>query len=199
MVDDEDRENEGDLVFAASKATPDLLNFMIRHTSGVVCVPMLGKDLDRLLLPPMTMVNEDAKKTAYSVSVDARDGVSTGISAKDRARTIRMLVDSATEPFELTRPGHVFPLRAVEGGVLRRPGHTEASVDLARLAGLTPAGVICEVVNEDGTMARLPDLITFAATHDLALISIADLVALPAPGRVAGRATRPDPAADGRG
>jgi 3,4-dihydroxy 2-butanone 4-phosphate synthase/GTP cyclohydrolase II len=177
VVDDEDRENEGDLIFAASKATPELLNFMIRHTSGVVCVPMLGKDLDRLLLPPMTAVNEDAKKTAYSVSVDARDGVSTGISAKDRARTIRMLVDSATEPFELTRPGHVFPLRAVEGGVLRRPGHTEAAVDLARLAGLTPAGVICEVVNEDGTMARLPDLIAFAKAHDLALISIADLVA----------------------
>jgi 3,4-dihydroxy 2-butanone 4-phosphate synthase / GTP cyclohydrolase II len=176
VVDDEDRENEGDLVFAASKATPALLAFMIRHTSGVVCVPMQGKDLDRLELPPMTAVNQDRKGTAYSVSVDARDRVSTGISAADRARTIRMLADSATEPFELTRPGHVFPLRAVEGGVLRRPGHTEAAVDLARLAGLTPAGVICEIVNEDGTMSRLPELITFAAEHDLALISIADLV-----------------------
>ncbi len=176
VVDDEDRENEGDLVFAASKATPELLAFMIRHTSGVVCVPMMGKDLDRLGLPPMTMVNEDRKQTAYSISVDARDGISTGISARDRARTIRVLVDTATEPWELTRPGHVFPLRAVEGGVLRRPGHTEASVDLARLAGLTPAGVICEVVNEDGSMARLPDLAKFAAEHHLALVSIADLV-----------------------
>ena len=176
VVDDEDRENEGDLIFAASKATPALLAFMIRHTSGVVCVPMQGKDLDRLELPPMTAVNQDRKQTAYSISVDARDGVSTGISARDRARTIRMLVDSATEAYELTRPGHVFPLRAVEGGVLRRPGHTEAAVDLARLAGLTPAGVICEVVNEDGSMARLPDLIAFAAAHDLALVSIADLV-----------------------
>jgi 3,4-dihydroxy 2-butanone 4-phosphate synthase/GTP cyclohydrolase II len=176
VVDDEDRENEGDLVFAASKATPELVAFMVRHTSGVVCVSMPGPELDRLGLPPMTMVNEDRKQTAYAVSVDARDGISTGISARDRARTIRVLVDSATEPWELTRPGHVFPLRAVEGGVLRRPGHTEASVDLARMAGLTPAGVICEVVNEDGSMARLPELAAFAKEHDLALISIADLV-----------------------
>ncbi len=177
VVDDEDRENEGDLVFAASKATPELLTFMIRHTSGVVCVPMEGEDLDRLALPPMTSVNEDRKQTAYSVSVDARDGISTGISAADRARTIRVLVDSATEPYELTRPGHVFPLRAVEGGVLRRPGHTEAAVDLARSAGLTPAGVICEIVNDDGSMARLPQLVAFAQRHDLAFISIADLIA----------------------
>ncbi|HEY2832374.1 MAG TPA: bifunctional 3,4-dihydroxy-2-butanone-4-phosphate synthase/GTP cyclohydrolase II [Sporichthyaceae bacterium] len=176
VVDDEDRENEGDLVFAAAKATSDLLAFMIRHTSGVVCVPMPAPDLDRLDLPPMTTVNQDRKKTAYTVSVDARDGVSTGISAADRAHTIKVLVDSATEPWELTRPGHVFPLRAVEGGVLRRTGHTEAAVDLARLAGLRAAGVICEVVNEDGTMSRLPELITFAREHDLALISIADLV-----------------------
>jgi 3,4-dihydroxy 2-butanone 4-phosphate synthase/GTP cyclohydrolase II len=124
----------------------------------------------------MTFVNQDRKKTAYTVSVDARDGVSTGISAADRAHTVKVLVDSATEPWELTRPGHVFPLRAVDGGVLRRPGHTEAAVDLARLAGLTPAGVICEVVNDDGSMARLPDLIKFAQEHDLALISIADLI-----------------------
>jgi 3,4-dihydroxy 2-butanone 4-phosphate synthase / GTP cyclohydrolase II len=177
VVDDEDRENEGDLVFAASKATPQLLAFMIRHTSGVVCVPMEGAELDRLKLPPMTYVNEDRKGTAYTVSVDARDGITTGISAADRARTIKVLVDSATEPFELTRPGHVFPLRAVEGGVLRRAGHTEAAVDLARLAGLTPAGVVCEIVNEDGSMARLPDLIRFAQRHRLALISIADLIA----------------------
>ena len=176
VVDDEDRENEGDLVVAASKVTPELLAFMVRHTSGVVCVPMEGPELDRLKLPPMTYVNEDRKHTAYSVSVDARDGISTGISAADRARTIRVLVDSATEPYELTRPGHIFPLRAVEGGVLRRAGHTEASVDLARLAGLNPAGVIAEIVSEDGSMARLPELRGFADEHGLALVSIADLV-----------------------
>jgi 3,4-dihydroxy 2-butanone 4-phosphate synthase / GTP cyclohydrolase II len=177
VVDEADRENEGDLVLAASKATPERLAFMIRHTSGVVCVPMEGRELDRLKLPPMTYVNEDRRGTAYTVSVDARDGIATGISAADRARTVRVLVDSATEPYELTRPGHVFPLRAVEGGVLRRPGHTEAAVDLARLAGLTPAGVIAEIVNEDGSMARLPELVAFARAHGLALISIADLVA----------------------
>ena len=177
VVDDEDRENEGDLVVAASKVTAELMAFMIRHTSGVVCVPMEAPELDRLKLPPMTYVNEDRKHTAYSVSVDARDGVSTGISAADRARTVRVLVDSATEPYELTRPGHVFPLRAVEGGVLQRPGHTEASLDLARLAGLTPAGVIAEIVNDDGSMARLPQLRAFADEHGLALVSIADLVA----------------------
>jgi 3,4-dihydroxy 2-butanone 4-phosphate synthase/GTP cyclohydrolase II len=153
-----------------------LLAFLIRYSSGVVCVPMPAPDLDGLYLPPMTTVNQDRKKTAYTVSVDARDGVSTGISAADRSHTIKVLVDSATEPWELTRPGHIFPLRAVEGGVLRRPGHTEAAVDLARLAGLRAAGVICEVVNDDGTMARLPELITFAREHDLALVSIADLV-----------------------
>jgi 3,4-dihydroxy 2-butanone 4-phosphate synthase/GTP cyclohydrolase II len=177
VVDDEDRENEGDLVLAASKATPEQLGFMIRHTSGVVCVPMEGQELDRLKLPPMTAVNEDRKGTAYSVSVDARDGTTTGISAADRARTIRVLVDSATDPHELTRPGHVFPLRAAVGGVLRRAGHTEAAVDLARLAGLTPAGVIAEIVNDDGSMARLPELRAFADTHHLALVSIADLIA----------------------
>ena len=176
VVDDEDRENEGDLVAAASKATPALLAFMIRYTSGVICVPMEGRDLDRLKLPPMTAVNEDRKRTAYAVSVDARDGVTTGISAADRAHTVRVLVDSATEPFELTRPGHVFPLRAVDGGVLRRTGHTEAAVDLARLAGLTPAGVLAEVVNDDGTMTRLPGLREFADEHGLTLVSIADLV-----------------------
>ena len=176
VVDDEVRENEGDIVFAAAKASPELLGFTIRYTSGVVCVPMEGRDLDRLKLPPMTAVNEDRKRTAYAVSVDARDGIDTGISAADRARTIRVLVDSATEPYELTRPGHVFPLRAVDGGVLRRTGHTEASVDLARLAGLTPAGVVAEVVNDDGSMSRLPELRRFADDHGLALVSIADLV-----------------------
>ena len=176
VVDDEDRENEGDLVFAASKATPDLVGFMIRHTSGVICVSMQGGDLDRLLLPPMTAVNEDRKGTAYAVSVDARDGISTGISAADRARTIRTLVDSATEPWEITRPGHVFPLRAVPGGVLQRAGHTEASVDLAALAGLTPAGVICELVNDDGSMMRAPECRDFSDEHGLLMISIADLI-----------------------
>ena len=177
VVDDEDRENEGDLIFAASKATPELAGFMIRHTSGVVCVAMQGVDLDRLKLPPMTAVNEDRKGTAYAVSVDARDGTTTGISAADRARTIRVLVDSATEPYELTRPGHVFPLRAVEGGVLRRPGHTEAGPDLARLAGLTPAAAICEIVHDDGSMMRAPALRAFADEHALVMISIADLIA----------------------
>lgn len=177
VVDDEDRENEGDLVFAAAHATPELVAFMVRHTSGVICVPMRGPDLDRLELPPMTLVNQDPKGTAYTVSVDAAEKVSTGISAADRCRTIRALADPDTGPHQLTRPGHVFPLRAAPGGVLRRPGHTEAAVDLARLAGLPEAGVICELVNEDGTMARLPDCRRFARTHGLRLVSIADLIA----------------------
>ncbi|GAA2749786.1 MULTISPECIES: bifunctional 3,4-dihydroxy-2-butanone-4-phosphate synthase/GTP cyclohydrolase II [Kitasatospora] len=177
VVDDEDRENEGDIVFAASAATPELMAFTIRYSSGVICVPMTGAELDRLKLPPMTQVNEDRKGTAYSVSVDARDGVDTGISAADRARTVRLLASEGTEAGDLTRPGHVFPLRAMEGGVLVRPGHTEAAVDLARLAGLPPAGAICEVVNDDGTMARLPELVAFAREHGLAIISIEDLIA----------------------
>ncbi len=176
VVDDEDRENEGDLIAAAQLATQETLAFMIRHTSGVICVPMVGDDLDRLALPPMTAVNEDAKGTAYAVSVDARDGVSTGISAADRAKTVRVLADTATEPWEITRPGHVFPLRAVPGGVLRRAGHTEAAVDLARLAGLNPAGVIAELVNDDGEMMRAPDCRAFADQHGLVMISIADLI-----------------------
>ena len=156
VVDDADRENEGDIIVAASKMTPELMAFMIRHTSGVICVPLPGEDLDRLQLPLMTAQNSERMRTAFTISVDARDGVTTGISAEDRARTVRTLVDSATEPYEIVRPGHIFPLRYAEGGVLRRPGHTEAAVDLARLAGLTPAGVLAEVVNDDGTMARLP-------------------------------------------
>ncbi len=176
VVDDADRENEGDIIFAASKATPALLAFTIRHTSGVICVPMLGEELDRLQLPLMTAQNNERMRTAFTVSVDARVGVTTGISAADRARTVRTLVDSATEPYELVRPGHVFPLRYTRGGVLRRPGHTEAAVDLARLAGLTPAGVLAEVVNDDGTMTRLPGLREFADEHGLALISIAQLI-----------------------
>ncbi|MFC1439896.1 bifunctional 3,4-dihydroxy-2-butanone-4-phosphate synthase/GTP cyclohydrolase II [Streptacidiphilus sp. N1-10] len=177
VVDDEDRENEGDIVFAAGAATPEVMAFTIRYSSGVVCVPMTGDELDRLHLPPMTAVNEDRKGTAYAVSVDARDGVSTGISAADRARTVRLLATAGTQPGDLTRPGHVFPLRARDGGVLERPGHTEAAVDLARLAGLAPAGAIAEVVNDDGTMARLPDLVPFARRHGLAIISIEDLIA----------------------
>ncbi len=176
VVDDENRENEGDLVFAASKATPALMTFMIRWTSGVVCVPVEGEVLDRLAIPLMTPQNREKLRTAYTVSVDARDGVSTGISAADRARTVRVLVDSATEPYELVQPGHVFPLRYRPGGVLVRPGHTEAAVDLTRLAGLTPAGVISEIVNDDGSMKRAPDLRQFADAHGLAMISIDDLI-----------------------
>ncbi|MFI6319224.1 bifunctional 3,4-dihydroxy-2-butanone-4-phosphate synthase/GTP cyclohydrolase II [Nonomuraea sp. NPDC050556] len=176
VVDDENRENEGDIIFAAAKATPELLAFTIRYTSGVICVPMVGDELDRLGLPLMVHQNRERLRTAYTISVDARDGVSTGISAADRSRTIRALVDSATEPNELVRPGHIFPLRYHEGGVLARRGHTEAAVDLARLAGLAPAGVLAEIVNDDGTMARLPELRVFADTHDLALISIEQLV-----------------------
>ncbi len=176
VIDDEDRENEGDLIFAASAATPELVGFMIRHTSGYICVPMIGADLDRLGLPPMTAINEDRKGTAYAVSVDARDVESTGISAADRARTIKVLADSSTEPYDLTRPGHVMPLRAVTGGVLRRAGHTEAAIDLATLAGLSPAGALCELVNDDGTMMRAPQCRAFADEHGLVMVSIADLI-----------------------
>jgi 3,4-dihydroxy 2-butanone 4-phosphate synthase / GTP cyclohydrolase II len=176
VVDDESRENEGDIIFAASKATPELMAFTIRHSSGVICVPMPAAMLDRLEIPLMTPHNKDKLRTAYTISVDARDGVSTGISAADRAHTARVLADSATEPWEVTRPGHVFPLRYRDGGVLVRRGHTEAAVDLARMAGLTPAGVLVEVVNDDGTMKRGPELREFADEHGLALISIDDLV-----------------------
>ncbi|HET9519189.1 MAG TPA: bifunctional 3,4-dihydroxy-2-butanone-4-phosphate synthase/GTP cyclohydrolase II [Actinoplanes sp.] len=177
VVDDEDRENEGDLIFAAEHATPELLAFMVRWTSGYVCVPLTEAEADRLDLPPMFHTNQDRRGTAYTVTVDAREGVSTGISAADRAHTIRLLADPATTPGDLSRPGHVVPLRAKAGGVLRRPGHTEAAIDLAVLAGLRPAGVLCELINDDGTMMRLPDLRAFAAEHDLVLISVADLVA----------------------
>jgi len=176
VVDDANRENEGDIIIAAAMMTPELMAFMIRYTSGVICVPLLAETLDRLQLPLMTSHNTERMRTAFTVSVDARDGVTTGISAADRARTVRVLVDSATESYELVRPGHIFPLRYAEGGVLRRPGHTEAAVDLARLAGLTPAGVLAEVVNDDGTMARLPELRAFADEHGLTLITIAQLI-----------------------
>ncbi|BCJ67907.1 bifunctional 3,4-dihydroxy-2-butanone-4-phosphate synthase/GTP cyclohydrolase II [Polymorphospora rubra] len=177
VVDDEDRENEGDLIFAAELATPELLAFMVRHTSGYICAPLTEADADRLELPPMYHTNQDRRGTAYTVTVDAREGVSTGISAADRAHTIRLLADPATSPVDLARPGHVVPLRAKAGGVLRRPGHTEAAIDLAVLAGLRPAGVLCELVNDDGTMQRLPDLARFTAEHGLTLITIADLIA----------------------
>src|SRR5262249_6693446 len=176
VVDDANRENEGDIIIAAAMMTPELMAFMIRYTSGVICVPLLAETLDRLQLPLMTSHNTERMRTAFTVSVDARDGVTTGISAADRARTVRVLVDSATESYELVRPGHIFPLRYAQGGVLRRPGHTEAAVDLARLAGLPEAGVLAEVVNDDGTMARLPELRAFANAHDLALISIEQLI-----------------------
>jgi 3,4-dihydroxy 2-butanone 4-phosphate synthase/GTP cyclohydrolase II len=176
VVDDEGRENEGDLIFPAATATTEQTAFMVRHTSGFVCVGMTGADLDRLHLPPMTAVNEDRKGTAYSVTVDAKAVRSTGISAEDRATTIRVLADAATTPGDLTRPGHVMPLRAVPGGVLRRPGHTEAAVDLVRLAGLPPAGALCELVNDDGTMMDAPACREFCDRHGLPLVSIADLI-----------------------
>jgi 3,4-dihydroxy 2-butanone 4-phosphate synthase / GTP cyclohydrolase II len=176
VVDDAGRENEGDIILAASMATPGLLAFMIRYTSGVICVPLPGAELDRLHLPLMTSQNTEHMRTAFTLSVDAREGVTTGISAADRAATIARLVDPKTTAQDLVRPGHVFPLRYAEGGVLRRPGHTEAAVDLARLAGLPAAGVLAEVVNDDGTMARLPELRAFATAHDLALICIEQLI-----------------------
>jgi 3,4-dihydroxy 2-butanone 4-phosphate synthase/GTP cyclohydrolase II len=176
VVDDEDRENEGDLIFAAEKATAKNLSFTVRYTSGVVCVPMEGGNLDRLNLPLMTQQNMERMRTAYTVSVDAARGVTTGISAADRARTIQLLADPKTQPDDLVRPGHVFPLRYREGGVLRRAGHTEAAIDLARLAGLSPAGVLAEIVNDDGTMSRLPALLKFAQKHHLKICTIASLI-----------------------
>jgi 3,4-dihydroxy 2-butanone 4-phosphate synthase/GTP cyclohydrolase II len=176
VVDDADRENEGDLIVAAEKVTPETIAFMVRYTSGVICMPVMGERLDQLHIPLMVAANTDHQRTAFTVSVDARRGVTTGISAEDRATTIRAMIDPETQPEDILRPGHVFPLRYREGGVLRRAGHTEAAVDLARLAGLFPAGVLCETVNDDGTMARLPELTRFAEEHDLLLISIADLI-----------------------
>ncbi|MBV8814769.1 MAG: bifunctional 3,4-dihydroxy-2-butanone-4-phosphate synthase/GTP cyclohydrolase II [Verrucomicrobia bacterium] len=177
VTDDAQRENEGDLILAAEKATTEAISFMIRYTSGVICVPMEGSALDRLDLPLMTRRNSEAMRTAYTISVDAKTGVTTGISAADRARTIRLLADLNTHADDLVRPGHVFPLRYRQGGVLRRAGHTEAAVDLARLAGLTPAGVLAEVVNDDGTMARLPELFAFKEKFGLKICSIESLIA----------------------
>ncbi|AFR28637.1 MULTISPECIES: 3,4-dihydroxy-2-butanone-4-phosphate synthase [Micrococcaceae] len=176
VVDNEDRENEGDIIFAAEHATPALMGWTIRYSSGVICVPLDGARADALILPPMVEINEDAKGTAYTVSCDAAIGVSTGISATDRALTARILADPSSTPASITRPGHIFPLRAVNGGVRERPGHTEAAVDLCRLAGLAPVGVIAELVHDDGEMMRLDSLRDFAAEHGCPLISIEDLV-----------------------
>ncbi|HVW79707.1 MAG TPA: bifunctional 3,4-dihydroxy-2-butanone-4-phosphate synthase/GTP cyclohydrolase II [Mycobacteriales bacterium] len=179
VVDDADRENEGDLIFAAEKATPELVAFMVRYTSGYICVPLTEADCDRLDLPPMYHTNQDKRGTAYAVTVDLVEGTTTGISAHDRALTMRALADPDSKPADFTRPGHVVPLRAKDGGVIRRAGHTEAAIDLCRLAGLRPAGVLCEIVSEKDIegMARLDELEVFAAEHDLALIAIADLIA----------------------
>ncbi|MBL0779889.1 bifunctional 3,4-dihydroxy-2-butanone-4-phosphate synthase/GTP cyclohydrolase II [Streptomyces albidoflavus] len=179
VVDDEDRENEGDLVIAAEKATPEVVAFMMSECRGLICAPLEGPDLDRLDLPQMVATNTESMQTAFTVSVDgsAAHGVTTGISAADRATTLRLLAHATTAAGDLVRPGHVFPLRAKPGGVLVRPGHTEAAVDLARLAGLRPAGAIVEIAGEDGTMLRLPELIPFARKHGLSIISIEDLIA----------------------
>ncbi len=176
IVDDEARENEGDLVCAAECVTPEIINFMATHARGLVCMPLTEERCDELHLTMQVADNTSFLGTAFTVSIEARKGVTTGISAADRATTILTAVDARTRPQDLARPGHIFPLRARKGGVLVRPGQTEASVDLARIAGLYPAGVICEIMNEDGTMARLPELEKFAAAHDLLIISVADLV-----------------------
>ena len=177
VVDDEDRENEGDLIIAADKVTPEAIAFMVRYTSGLICMPVVGERLDDLQLPLMVADNTDIHRTSFTVSVDYTPGTTTGISAEDRAVTIRAMIDPVTRPSDLARPGHVFPLRYCEGGVLRRPGHTEAAVDFSRLAGLYPAGVLCEIVNDDGTMARGADLERFAKEHGILLVTIADLIA----------------------
>ncbi len=176
VVDDEDRENEGDLTIAAEKTTPELINFMAKHGRGLICLPMTGDWLDRLNVPLMVRENTSQFTTAFCVSIEAKESTSTGISAADRATTARVAADPATNPRDLARPGHMFPLRARDGGVLVRAGQTEAAVDLARIAGLNPVGVICEIMNDDGTMARVPQLRRFARRHKLLMITIADLI-----------------------
>ncbi len=177
MMDDEDRENEGDLIMAAEKATPEAVAFIVRHSSGIICQPMTRERLEELRLPLMVAENTESHRTAFTISVDYRHGTTTGISALDRAATIRALADPATKPDDLARPGHIFPLRCAEGGVLARAGHTEAAVDLVKLAGLSsPAGFICEIVNDDGTMKRGADLFAFAREHELRIGTIADLI-----------------------
>jgi 3,4-dihydroxy 2-butanone 4-phosphate synthase/GTP cyclohydrolase II len=175
IVDDEDRENEGDVIVAAEKASPEIINFMASHAKGLICMPMTGERLDQLEIQPMVQKNTDNHETAFTVSVDHKS-TSTGISAFERAATVAALIDPASEPADFRRPGHIFPLRYKEGGVLRRTGHTEGSIDLAKLAGLYPAAVICEIMNEDGNMARIPQLLKFADKHGIKLITIADLI-----------------------
>jgi len=176
IVDDEDRENEGDLAIAAEHVTPESINFMARYGRGLICVPVIGSRLDELEIPMMVDMNTSSYGTAFTVAVDARRGTSTGISAADRAATVMALIDPATKPADLSRPGHVFPLRYADGGVLRRTGQTEASVDLAKMADLYPAAVICEIMNEDGTMSRMPELLKFQEEHDIKIISVAALI-----------------------
>src|SRR4051812_29620688 len=176
VVDDEDRENEGDLTMAAEAVTPEAINFMAKFGRGLVCLAMTEERLDHMRIGPMTAENTSQYGTAFCEAVDARDGVTTGISAHDRARTIQVAIDPKSRPSDLVRPGHMFPLRARKGGVLVRAGQTEASVDLARLAGMVPAGVICEIMNDDGSMARVPDLVKFCAQHDLKMLTVAELI-----------------------
>jgi 3,4-dihydroxy 2-butanone 4-phosphate synthase/GTP cyclohydrolase II len=176
VVDDEDRENEGDLTMAAEKVTPEAINFMAKHGRGLICLPMTGARLDELEIPLMVEKNSTRFETAFCVAIEAKRGTSTGISAADRSATVRAAINPKTKPADLARPGHIFPLRARDGGVLVRAGQTEAAVDLARIAGLTPAGVICEIMNDDGTMARVPALTKFAKRHKLLMITIADLI-----------------------
>jgi len=177
LVDHEDRENEGDLVIPAQMATPQAINFMATHGRGLICLALPGERIDQLGLPLMASYNSSRHETAFTVSIEAREGVSTGISAADRARTVAVAIDAAKSGADIASPGHVFPLRARDGGVLVRAGHTEAAVDVSRLAGLNPSGVICEIMNEDGTMARLPDLVAFAQRHNLKIGTISDLIA----------------------
>ena len=177
VTDDEDRENEGDLVMAAEKATPETINFMAMHGRGLICVPVSNERAEQLGLQRMVAQNREMYKTDFTVSVDAAEGVTTGISAYDRSKTITTIADPNAKPEDLVQPGHIFPLRAKEGGVLRRAGHTEAAVDLARLAGLQPAGVLCEILHDDGTMARLPELMEFRKKHGLRICTIQSLIA----------------------
>lgn len=176
VVDDENRENEGDLIIAAEKATPEALAFMIRYTTGIICISMKAERLDELNLPQMVNENTDHRKTAFTISVDYRYGTTTGVSASDRSKTILSLINPSTKPQDLGRPGHIFPLRYKEGGVLKRAGHTEAAVDLLQIGGLYPGGVLSELINDDGTMMRMPDLEKFALSHNIPMIAIADLV-----------------------
>ncbi len=175
-MDDEDRENEGDLMVAAEKVTPDIINFMAKHGRGLICLPMPGERVKELDLPLMVSNNTAAFQTAFTVSIDSKEGITTGISSFDRAKTILTAIDPKTKPLDLARPGHIFPLQAMNGGVLERAGQTEAAIDITRLAGLSRAGVICEIMNEDGTMARMPELIEYSLTYDIPILTIADLI-----------------------